>query len=122
MTSPAEIAETYFTSWEKGDFDTLRTLFADDVEFVGALGQTNGIEETLAGLRGLGQVLTQIEVKQRLADDTDVITWFNLHTSVAAPAPTANWTHVENGKITRIRVTFDPRDLIAGLKKAGMMP
>jgi len=29
----------------------------------------------------------------------------------AAPLPTANWRHVEHGKITSIRVTFDPRPL-----------
>ena len=41
-------------------------------------------------------------------DGSDVLTWFDLHTTSAAPLPTANWGHVENGKITRIRVTFDP--------------
>jgi hypothetical protein len=25
--------------------------------------------------------------------------------------PTVNWRHIENGKITWIRVTFDPRPL-----------
>ena len=41
----------------------------------------------------------------------NVLTWFDLHTSVADPAPTANWSHVENGKITSINVTFDARPL-----------
>jgi hypothetical protein len=50
-------------------------------------------------------------VREQLADDTDVITWLDLHTTVAPPIPTANWSHVENGKITRINVTFDPRSL-----------
>jgi hypothetical protein len=35
-----------------------------------------------------------------------------LHTTEAPPVPTANWSHVENGKITSIRVTFDPRPLL----------
>jgi len=34
-----------------------------------------------------------------------------LRTTVAPPFPTANRTHVEDGKITGIRVTFDPRPL-----------
>jgi hypothetical protein len=34
-----------------------------------------------------------------------------LHTSVPPPAPTANWSDVENGRITAIRVTFDARPL-----------
>lgn len=117
MTTPEQIAETYFTAWERADFDTLRSLMADGVDFVGPLGQAHGIEEILAGLRGLGRVLSRIEVIARVADESDVITWFKLHTSVAAPATTANWTHVEDGKITRIRVAFDPRALLEGLEE-----
>ncbi|GAA3168157.1 MULTISPECIES: nuclear transport factor 2 family protein [Streptomyces] len=120
MSSLEQIDETYFAAWENGDFDTIRAMLADEVDFVGALGQARGVEEFLTGLRGLGQVLTRIEVRARLADSTDVMTWFNLHTSVAAPAASAKWTHIENGKITRIRVAFDPRDLLAGLEKSNL--
>jgi hypothetical protein len=42
-----------------------------------------------------------------------VITWFDLHTTVAEPAPTANWMRVEDGLITEIRVAFDPRGILA---------
>jgi ketosteroid isomerase-like protein len=117
MTTPAEISEEYFTAWQKGDFDTLRGLLADDVDFVGTLGRASGAEECLNGLRGMGQVLERIEVHARVADGTDVITWFDLHAKGAAPTPTANWTHVENGKITRIRVTFDPRGILAAFDR-----
>ncbi|RKT04445.1 ketosteroid isomerase-like protein [Streptomyces sp. 3211.6] len=109
-----ELAETYFTAWEAGDFDTMRGLLAEDVDFVGALGTAQGTEEALAGLKGLGQVLERIDVKVRVAEGDEVITWFDLCTSIAPPAPTANWMHAADGKITRIRVTFDPRALLAG--------
>jgi hypothetical protein len=46
-----------------------------------------------------------------VVDGADVLTWFDLHTSVVPPAPTANWSHLEDGKITAIRVTFDARPL-----------
>lgn len=118
MSTPAEISKKYFAAWEAGDYDALRELLADDVDFVGALGQVTGAEGCLEGLKGLGSVVTRIDVHARVADETDVITWFDLHTSVAPPAATANWTHVENGKIKRIRVTFDPRELVAGLERA----
>lgn len=117
MSTPEQIAEAYSTAWVAGDFDTLRGLLADDVDFVGAMAAAHGADDVLDGLRALGRVLTRIEVLARLADDADVITWFNLHTSVAPPAETANWTHVENGRITRIKVTFDPRKLLAGLEQ-----
>jgi hypothetical protein len=28
--------------------------------------------------------------------------------------PVANWMHIEDGKITRIRVAFDPRGIVRG--------
>ncbi|MFD8143879.1 nuclear transport factor 2 family protein [Streptomyces sp. NPDC059708] len=117
--SARELAETYFTAWEAGDFETMRGLLAEDVDFVGALGTVRGTEAALAGLRGLGKVLERIDVKVRVAEGDEVITWFDLCTSIAAPAPTANWMHVEDGRIARIRVTFDPRGLLAGFAEQG---
>jgi hypothetical protein len=54
-----------------------------------------------------------------LADDVtfdgpDILTWFDLHTAMTGPLPTVNWRHVDNGKITAIRVIFDPRPLTSG--------
>ncbi|MFE9411677.1 nuclear transport factor 2 family protein [Streptomyces sp. NPDC006704] len=114
-----ELAEIYYTAWEAGDFETLRGVLAEDVDFVGTLGAASGAEEALAGLKGLGRVLEKIDVRVRVAEGDEVITWFDLHTSVAPPTPTMNWMHVENGSITRIRVTFDPRELLAGFEKRG---
>ena len=111
--TPRHVAEAYFTAWETGDFETLRSLLADDVTFAGALGTASGAEECVQGLRGMSEILDRIEVQMRLADDTDVMTWFDLHTTVAPPTPTVNWSRVVDGKVTQIRVTFDPRDIIA---------
>ncbi|MFH7598832.1 nuclear transport factor 2 family protein [Streptomyces racemochromogenes] len=112
-----ELAEAYFTAWEAGDFETMRGLLAEDVDFVGALGTAHGTEEALAGLRGLGKVLEKIDVKVRVAEGDEVITWFDLCTGIAPPAPTANWMQVADGRIARIRVTFDPRGLLAGFAR-----
>ena len=46
-------------------------------------------------------------------DGSDVLTWFDLHITLA-PRPTANWLPIEDGKTTRIRVTFDPRAATGG--------
>jgi hypothetical protein len=53
-------------------------------------------------------------VQHVFVDGPGVLTWFDLHTTVTPPAPTANWQHIENGLIMRIRVTFDPRALTSG--------
>jgi hypothetical protein len=41
-----------------------------------------------------------------------VLTWFELRTDTAGPMAIVNWSHVEDGRISRIRVTFDPRPML----------
>lgn len=112
MTSTAaEVGATYFDAWRAGDFDTLRSILADDVTFVGPLGRAGNADECVDGLRRMSAIVTDIVVRKTFVDGPDVITWFELHTAATQPLPTVNWRHVENGKITSIRVTFDPRPL-----------
>ena len=54
----------------------------------------------------------QVEVVHRWVDGPDVLTWFELRTATAGPVAIVNWSHVEAGRITKIRVTFDPRSLL----------
>src|ERR1700728_498452 len=112
MSDAAEVAERYFTAWQARDESALTQILAEDVTFRGPLGTANGRAECIAGLLGMLGIVTSIEVQARVADEHDVITWFELHTSVAPPAPTANWSHVQDGQITRIRVAFDPREIV----------
>lgn len=114
MISAVELAEEYFTAWQARDEQALTQILAEDVTFRGPLGTATGRGECIAGLLGMLGIVTSIEVQARLADEHDVITWFDLHTSVAPPTPTANWSHVHDGRITRIRVTFDPRAILGG--------
>ena len=112
MTTPLELAETYFTAWQDQDADTLRSILADDVTFAGPMATIDNADECVTGLMGLAKATTKLEVRARLADGDDVITWFELSTEDAGPLPTANWSHVEDGRITAIRVAFDPRPLL----------
>lgn len=110
---PRDAARTYFDAWRARDFDRLRTVLASDVTFRGPLGSADNADEAIAGLRGMAEkVMTDIDVKVMAVDGPEVVTWFELHSAVADPIPTVNWSHVEDGLITRIRVTFDPRPLL----------
>lgn len=76
------------------------------------MGSADSGEEMVEGLEGMSKMLTDIDVAKVWVDGTDVLTWFDLHTDNASPAPTANWMRIENGKIQRVRVTFDPREIV----------
>ena len=111
--SPASVAAAYFDAWRTNDIERVRPLFHTDVEFDGALGSTRGLDDTLAGLKGMFAMTRQVEVIKRWVDGPDVLTWFELRTATAGPLAIVNWSHIEAGLITRIRVTFDPRPLLA---------
>lgn len=105
-------AEIYFDAWREKDFARFRTVLADDVDFLGPFGHVVGGDDcTTAMEKGLGPITEDLAVLHRFVDGADVLTWFELHTSGADPIPVANWSHVEDGRITQIRVTFDPRPL-----------
>jgi SnoaL-like domain len=111
MADAAQAAATYFDAWKNRDFDRVRSVLADDATFAGPLGTAGDGDACCEGLKGLSQIVTDIVIRKTLADDADVMTWFELHTKVAPPADVVNWSHVADGRIDRIRVTFDARDL-----------
>lgn len=111
---PVHVADTYFTSWRGKDFEQLRSVLAEDVTFSGPLAELQGADACRAGLERMSEVVTDVEVLKRFVDGEDVLTWFKLHTLHTPPMPTANWSRVRDGKITAIRVTFDPRPLLNG--------
>lgn len=112
--TPNQLADSYFDAWKAGDLDTLRSILADDVEFSGPLANLKGRDDVVAGLVRLAEITSDIVIHKRFADGPDVLTWFDLHTRIAPPAPVANWSHTDDGRITRIRVTFDPRPILEG--------
>ena len=111
--STADVADTYFQAWKAKDFTALRSVLADEVTFDGPLASLTGVTDVAAGLERLAAITSDIVIHKRFIDGGDALTWFDLHTAIAPPAPVANWSHVENGKITAIAVTFDPREIIA---------
>jgi len=84
-------------------------VLADDATFRGPLGRADDADTCIHGLQGMAQILSDIVVHKTFVDGPDVLTWFDLHTTVAPPCPTANWSHIEHGKIKTIQVTFDAR-------------
>src|SRR5262249_48982642 len=47
--SPESVASAYFDAWTDNDVEKVRPLLHEDVDFVGALGTTHGVHDTLAG-------------------------------------------------------------------------
>jgi hypothetical protein len=110
--TPIETMRRYFEFWNAHDFDAFEAQLADDITFAGPLGTANGPGECRRGIEGLAKLMDRAEVLAMVADGPQVITWFELHSPDADPVPVANWAQVEDGRVRRVRVTFDPRPLL----------
>ena len=102
-TDAKTVASKCLEAWSSGDFDTARGLFDDDVTFVGPMGQTEGVDAYIEGVRGLKQIVSGTE--QQLVF-YDLVT-----TTPAGSIPCAGWYRVRDGKITSVRAFFDARPL-----------
>ena len=89
----------------------MHSLVDDDITFAGPLAQLEGAQDYMEGIKGLSRIKSDIVIRKTFVDGPDVLTWFELHTTVASPIPVANWLHIEDGKITSLRVAFDAREL-----------
>lgn len=107
--APQSIVETYMKAWQSNDFRTMRSSLADDLDFVGPIDSFNSADEHQKAIQGLSQMKEDVVIHKLWADGADVMVWYDLHTKIAPPAPVAEWYHVENGKVTQIRVVFDAR-------------
>ena len=107
------IVSAYFDAWRAHDPAALRGLLADDATFTGPLGHSENADDYREAIGRMFVITTGIVIRKMIADGDDVLTWFDLHTSVAPPAAVANWSQIENGKIARVRAAFDPRPILA---------
>jgi ketosteroid isomerase-like protein len=110
---PKALAATYFEAWQSADVERLRSILADDVSFRGPLAQVDGADEYADSIRGLFQATEKVVVRNVWVDGDDVLTWFDLHMAGAPATAVAQWCHVQDGKVKRVEVTFDPRGILA---------
>lgn len=110
MSTPVEL---YFEAWQAKDPEILRPVLADDVTFDGPLAKVAGSDAWITALGGLFNATTGLTIVRRWTDGPDTLTWFDLSIGGGEPMPTVNWTHVEGGLIREVRVTFDPRPMLA---------
>jgi len=110
MASDARgVVETYFNAWKNNDFPQMRAVLDDKLDFAGPIDRFDTADAYQQAIRGLSQLKTDIVIHKVFVDGADVVTWYDLHTRIAPPALVAEWSHVESGKITMVRVVFDAR-------------
>ena len=110
---------SYLKALNDQDFKAARSHLKDDMTFLAPVASYNSADAYLEGneqLRskyGIDKVL--YEVKKVFADcggeDGDVCVFFDFNIG-SATLFASGWFYVEDGKISSIRVIFDPRPIV----------
>jgi ketosteroid isomerase-like protein len=110
--TPEQVVRTYFIGWASGDRDALADVLAEDVVAQGPLATVSGRLAHAESLANSSSLFKTIDVVRLVVDGQDVLTWFTLYMTTGEELAAANWCRVESGRITAVRVVFDPRSLL----------
>ncbi len=119
--SAKDIVMEYLQAAERRDFQSARGYLSDNISYVGPLNSFDRSEPYLKYLEHLN--LPKLDIKKEFADSNDVCI---LHELTLKPHPmiqkivpptgtsfVCTWFHVDDdGKISSIRVVFDPRPFV----------
>ncbi len=95
------------------DFASARKCTETKLSFLGVLGTREGAD---AYFKDMEKMKLKYDVKQVFTEGNDVCVIFDLSMAGAKTASCGLY-HVETGKITSIRLIFDPRPILALSKK-----
>lgn len=110
-----EVVISYLKALNDQDFRAARSYLKDDMTFFAPIVSHDGADaylegnERLRSIYGIKKVL--YEVKKVFVDGDDVCAFFNFNLG-SAILFASGWFQVANGKISSIRVVFDPRPII----------
>ena len=110
--SAKEIVMEYLQALiERRDFKSARSYLKDDVSYVSPLNSFDRAEPYLKYNESLH--LPKPDIKKVFADGDDVCLIYEMTlTTPPVTLPVSFWAHVDGGKISSIRLVFDPRPFI----------
>lgn len=109
--SAKEIVMEYLEAVARQDFESARSYLKDNISYMSPLNSFDNAESYLKYNFSLH--LPKLDIKKIFTDGDDVCL-FHETTLTKPPATvfTSIWCHVEGGKISSIRVLFDPRPFV----------
>ncbi|MGA9295999.1 MAG: nuclear transport factor 2 family protein [Nitrososphaeraceae archaeon] len=115
VKSARDIVMEYIQATERQDFQSARGYLRDNMTYVSPVNSFDRAEPYLKynlHLYETGQ-LVKFDIKKEFADSNDVCILHELNSQLVCV-----WYHVDDdGKISSIKVIFDPRPFAAGAKQ-----
>jgi hypothetical protein len=110
-SDPLAVVERYLDALAAHEHDALASLLAPKgFRYESPIIEIDGAEDYLDYIIMSSGILHDIQRLQVFADGTDVCHWLVLETQVSERVFTraAQWARVQEGRITRIELLFDP--------------
>ena len=106
--SAANIVIEFLKALNNEDFETARQYADNDMKFEGVMGSRDGAEDYF---KDMAHMKLKYDIKRLFADGDDVGVFYDIAMG-GKNIFSSGWYHTSNGKISSIKVLFDPRPLL----------
>jgi hypothetical protein len=103
-----KVVSAFIKAINDEDFTTARKCVNDDLKFDGVMGSRNGADDYFDDMK---RMKFKYDVKKAFSDENDVCLLYDINMG-GATIFTCGWYKLENGKISSLKVVFDPRPLL----------
>jgi ketosteroid isomerase-like protein len=110
VRSASQVVLDYLTAFYSADFDTARSLVADDFSFRGPFLQIEGGDAFFQGAAGLASIVRGYQLVRQWQDGHDVSSVYEVNLETPGAKGTvlmSEWSTVRDGQLTASRVVFD---------------
>ena len=114
--NPKEIVMEFLDALQRKDFESARNYVSDNVSYIGPLNSFNRAEPYFKYVQHLN--LPKLDIKKVFTEGShDVcILWEVNYSTPPATIFVSAWYQVYDGKISSMRLVFDPRPFLQQLK------
>ena len=106
---PKEVVLRLGKALNDESFQIARRYVSDDMKYVGPFGSRDGAE---AYLQEIERLRLKFDIQKIFADDENVCVLYDITVS-GITLFACGWFQVNAGRVSSLRVTFDPRPLLA---------
>ena len=107
--NPKEIVLEFLEALNRKDFKSARNYVSDNVSYIAPLNSFNGVEPYFKYVEHLN--LPKLDIKKVFTEGShDVsVLWEVNYSTPPAPLSVSAWYQVHDGKISSMKLIFDPR-------------
>jgi ketosteroid isomerase-like protein len=104
-----EVVLSFLEALNQEDFKKAKECLNNDFIFRGPMGERNGAGEYIEDMK---KMKFKYQIDKAFSEDEDVCIIYEIDMSGKAKIPTSGLYHLGNGRISSLKVFFDPRPIL----------